>query len=73
MLGWSWCGRQLPQPTGHAMPEEGALGVRVPGKAGLDQDALGQPRETRDPAKDQRVVQPCRQQLRAKRQSYARV
>jgi len=55
------------------MPEESALGVQLPGRLGLDQNAPGQPREARDLAKNQRVVQPGRQQLRAKRQSYARV
>ena len=39
--GRAWRGRQLHLPPGDALPEEGALGVRVCRKRGPDQDAVG--------------------------------
>ena len=61
--GWTWCGRELPQPPSAAMPEESTPGVRIPGERGHDQDAQGKPGEHRNPSSDQRALQSRRQQL----------
>jgi len=50
--------REHPCPSSDAMPEEGALGVRVLRKPRPDQDAQGQLGKVRGPAVDERVVQP---------------